>query len=208
MPKVVDHEERREEIVQAAIEILSTGGPSMLTMEAVGRKLGGSTRMVNHYYPSRGDLLADLGPRLRERWARDLQAVDTGSADARRRLRAFLVWRLAHDTLRRASERAFLALLWVPSEDAASASAFHERGSEWMRGQIALRLAGIVAHEDVDSMVDILQTSVSGILVAAEENPDRWPPEREVAVVDRLLEMLGLAPEKELVGTRTEESEV
>ena len=196
MPKIVDHDERREMIIQSALEVLSEGGPRMLTMRGLAARLGGSLRVVNHYYPSRRSLLEDLEPRMTERWEEDLKQLDAESCSPRSRLRSFLIWALATDEEDRIAERAWISLLSAPPEDADSVATLHAHGALWMRRQIEKRLEGLVPLEALESTTDQLQIATRGIVVTAEENPDLWPAGRQIAAIEGLLRLLGLADEK------------
>ena len=156
MPKTVDHDERREEIAQAAIEILAQGGPRMLTMRALARKLGGSLRLVNHYYPTRRALLEGLQEQMDQGWQAELDSMDALQVDARTRLRNFLTWSLSLDESSRVEERAWLSLLAVPPQDRASVATLHANGAGWMRAHLAARLDGLVDAGRLDEPTSAL----------------------------------------------------
>jgi AcrR family transcriptional regulator len=198
MPKTVDHDERRDEIVRAAIEILAEGGPRMLTVRALARKLGGSLRLVNYYFPTRHALLEGLQHQLDEAWQSELDRLDASSADARTRLRSFLIWALSLDEQARTEERAWLSLLSVPPQDQASVATLHAHGARWMRAHLSARLEGLVARKRLEETTDLLHAAVRGIIVTSEENPEAWPPDYQVAVLDGFLRPLELLPDQPL----------
>ena len=58
MPKVVDHDERRRDIVLAALRVIARGGVSAATMREIAREAGYSTGMVVHYFDSKEQLMS------------------------------------------------------------------------------------------------------------------------------------------------------
>lgn len=57
MPKVVDHDQRRSELADAALDIVATQGIKAVTVKAVAERSGWSTGVINHYFRSHHDLL-------------------------------------------------------------------------------------------------------------------------------------------------------
>ncbi|TDD34110.1 TetR/AcrR family transcriptional regulator [Saccharopolyspora elongata] len=57
MPKIVDHDQRRAELADAALDIIAKDGIKALTLRAVAEAAGWSTGVVNHYFSSHHDLL-------------------------------------------------------------------------------------------------------------------------------------------------------
>jgi len=52
----VDHEDRRREIVRAAIEVVKKHGYQGLTLRSLAAQMGGSSTLVTHYFRSRRNL--------------------------------------------------------------------------------------------------------------------------------------------------------
>ena len=57
MPKIVDHEERRRQLADAAARVAIRDGVEALTIRAVAREARCSTGALAHYYGSKDDLL-------------------------------------------------------------------------------------------------------------------------------------------------------
>lgn len=57
MPKIVDHDARRRELVRAAWRVVGRDGLDGLTTRAVAREAGWSTGVLAHYFTNREDLL-------------------------------------------------------------------------------------------------------------------------------------------------------
>lgn len=70
MPKIVDHAQRRREIVTAVWSIVARHGLEGVTLRAVAAEAGISAGRVQHYYATRADLVRD-GCRLMVEGARE-----------------------------------------------------------------------------------------------------------------------------------------
>lgn len=57
MPKIVDHEARRDEIAQIACRVVATHGFEHATVARIARAAGYTTGMVAHYYVSKQDII-------------------------------------------------------------------------------------------------------------------------------------------------------
>lgn len=57
MPKIVDHQRRREEIAGTTASLIAAGGTGSVTFEAVGRAMGTTTGAVTHYFADKDELI-------------------------------------------------------------------------------------------------------------------------------------------------------
>ncbi|OZM71625.1 TetR family transcriptional regulator [Amycolatopsis antarctica] len=72
MPRTADHDQRRRQIASAVRALIAEAGLDAATMASVAREAGFSVGLVQHYFPSKDDLLlftyrqvmADVGARL------------------------------------------------------------------------------------------------------------------------------------------------
>ena len=58
MPKVVDHAERRRELVEASWNVIANDGIESLTMRRVASAAGCTTGRISHYFSNREELLS------------------------------------------------------------------------------------------------------------------------------------------------------
>ena len=56
MPKVVDHSQRRVEIIEAASRVIVRSGLNGMTIREVAREAGVSNGVIDHYFDSRDDI--------------------------------------------------------------------------------------------------------------------------------------------------------
>lgn len=109
MPKIVDHDARRSEIVDAVIGVVHRDGYGGVSVRAVAEEAGWSTGAIRHYFASQPELIAfamaDLAERARVRIDRRGQhATDLDG------LVALLEEVLPLDATRRAESEMWLAL--------------------------------------------------------------------------------------------------
>ena len=66
MPKVVDHENRRDQIAEAAGRVMASRGVEALTLRDIAQETGFSPGILTHYFRNREELLAHTSRYLRE----------------------------------------------------------------------------------------------------------------------------------------------
>jgi AcrR family transcriptional regulator len=59
MPKIVDHEARREHIAQIVADMLATVGVEQTTIREISRQSGYSRGFIEHYFHSKEELISD-----------------------------------------------------------------------------------------------------------------------------------------------------
>jgi AcrR family transcriptional regulator len=57
VPKIVDHEQRRAELVEALWRVIATGGMEAVTIRSVAAQAGWSRGIVEHYFRDRDELV-------------------------------------------------------------------------------------------------------------------------------------------------------
>lgn len=185
MPRQVDHDERRRSIARAARRVLTREGPSGLTMRALAQELGGSLTLVTHYYPTRTDLLADIPVQLAADWREELAALEATSTDPMARLRTLLEWLMPTTDEGLEDEQVRFALL-ADRNDAESAAIlvhFDRVVRELLRNHVV----GLVASDVVDITVDLLRAFTNGVVLDTVMDPDGWPAQRQLDLLDQLL---------------------
>lgn len=106
MPKIVDHDARRTELLNEALPLFANAGYTGLSMRSLAAGLGVSTGTLYHYFPNKSDLFTAM---MRSIAAHNIAAVlsdlvpDSSLEERAALLRAFVVANA--DTLRQS--------LWV-----------------------------------------------------------------------------------------------
>ena len=176
----------------ATLEILAERGPNGLSFRAVAQRMGGSTTLVTHYFPSRQALLDGLAE-LVSRWPEELSEIEADTENPRIRLQLFLRWMVPHDAEGQLTERGRVSLI---SEHDVRLRTQHlfDTWDERIRELLRERVEGLVPDDRVQATVDLLRTITNGLTLSAVERADIWPADRQFAVIDDALAVLGLLP--------------
>lgn len=191
MPRYVNHEERRRQLVEAAMVVLGEQGLQGFSLRNVARRLGGSVTVVTHYYKSRQELLDDMATSMLSWWEADLARLTAQTDDPAQRLRALLEWLLPLTPEDLVIERGRINLLADTNEPLSTRHLF-DAWDRRMRGFMRQHVTELVEPERVEPTVDLLRTITNGLVLSVIERPDSWPPERLLAVLDDALGVIGL----------------
>jgi AcrR family transcriptional regulator len=87
MPRVIDHEEQRAEILDGCFDLFARRGYGAVTMRGAARELGVSTGTLYHYFEGKEDLFRRMFERNARRDVVEAEALITDGDDLRARLR-------------------------------------------------------------------------------------------------------------------------
>jgi len=90
MPKLVDHDQRREEVAEAAWRVIGRDGLEGATLREIAREAGFTTGVIQHYFRDRDELLAFAASLISEQSAQRLQVAIADHPVGRARLTALL----------------------------------------------------------------------------------------------------------------------
>lgn len=143
MPKIVDHDERRRQIVEALIRQAGREGLHAVTMRSVAAEAGVSLRLVQYYFISKGELmhaaLRHLERQSRERWAARLAGQEHGRS-VRDYLEAFAAEALPGDGQSRTFHLLWTSFALLSLTDPDLARQPFVAGPQRLEGEIADRL--------------------------------------------------------------------
>lgn len=195
MPVTVDHDVRRREVAEAVWRVLADTGFAGLSLRAVAKEMGATTGLLTHYFRSKRELVQHALEVVHERTVprmREAETPDHGVDGLRVRLRAVLV----DDD----DEATVLSKVWVGFWDLALAdaelslaeAARYERWRQRLRPLVdeAIAAGELAAGRDRETVVDVLTAFTHGLVVQALFDPERFPAERQYAVLDELLTAL------------------
>jgi AcrR family transcriptional regulator len=202
MPKTVDHELRREELLEAVWRVVARDGLEGATVRGMARETGWSVGVLSHYFKDKDDILRSALElalqRIEARW--ETQLADLGPLEA---LRALVLDNLPLDD-ERELETKFLMNYWSRAirEDVPQP---RRRGPELIDRLTALIEQGVQEGEIATEVVpedaaEILLGLIDGFSLHSLLDPERLSPERQVALVEGELDRLssshhsGLAP--------------
>ncbi len=192
MPKVVDHDERRERIAEAAWRVIEREGPDGANLRRIAREAGYTTGVVTHYFRDKRDLMAFAFGLVVERSTSRMAgaAAEAGAEGALAQL-------LPLDEERRRETTVWLALMGSSLSDPDLAAELRRRYRRAREATLPMFREALVEAQagDPDDVADELLAAVDGITVDALTDPERFPPERQMALLRRALARLGLAVE-------------
>jgi AcrR family transcriptional regulator len=193
MPARGDHDARRADVSEAVWRVLAARGFGGLTLRAVAAEMGASTGLLTHYFPSKRALVRhalDVAEERTETRDRRIPA-DQG----RPALRAALL-----DVLPLSEASTAMNRVWVSFWDAAlgdadlgtSQTTRYARWRDRLRPhvEVAQRRGELPAAADADDLVASAAAFAHGLVVQALFDPDRFPPQRQVDLLDRFLDRL------------------
>jgi len=191
MPRFVDHDVRKRDIVRATLEILAESGTGGLSFRAVAARLGGSTTLVTHYFPNQDALFAEVASSSLEQWVEEIDELDQRGRTPEERLQNLLVWLMPVTPLGLTQERARINLLSSQLLGVGHRTALEEWDVK-IRSVLRSHLEELVPQADVERTVELLRVTISGVVLTVVEHPDSWPVERQLAIVEHLMLLLGI----------------
>jgi AcrR family transcriptional regulator len=177
MPKVVDHEQRREELAAAVWRLASREGLDAVTIRGVAAEAGWSTGALHHYFAEKEELLLFAFQTVAGRLGRRVEEARAAGGGPLEQARELLAIGLPLDEERRDETRVWFAFLGLALTRPALARAQRLAYQAWRR-LVADALRDAQEQGDVDAGVDVereaagLVALVDGIAVQASFDPD------------------------------------
>ncbi|HET7757640.1 MAG TPA: TetR family transcriptional regulator C-terminal domain-containing protein [Steroidobacteraceae bacterium] len=193
MPKIVDHEQRRDQIALVACRVVAGYGFDRATIVRIAREAGYTTGMIAHYFDTKQEIIVAALRLILRRIEERLTAAAEGESTPD--LLVLLSEALPLDATR-FTECAF----WIAFWGQMSADTRLKRINAWMHREY-LRLferclarawsewRRFNAHTREQVLRSVL-TFVNGLTASAVANPGDWPPARQVAQLKLQLELL------------------
>jgi AcrR family transcriptional regulator len=196
MPKVVDHEQRRDELAEAVWRLAARQGLEGITVRGVAEEAGCSTGALVHYFRDKEELLLFAFRTVADRVGRRLAEAEERTSDPLELARALLVEGLPLDRERQEEVRLWFAFLGLALTRPTLARAQRLTYRAWrervaghlLRAQEAGRLR---ADFDCATEAAALVALVDGVAVQAMFEPRRFTRERQLELVDARLAELG-----------------
>ncbi|GAB3622520.1 TetR/AcrR family transcriptional regulator [Mariniluteicoccus endophyticus] len=200
MPKIVDHEARREELAGAVWRLVGRAGITGASVRAVAAESGWSMGAVRHYFSTQDELLGFaievMTRRIQERITALYTEEPTARGDASRAA-ATLEQMLPMDADRRVEVLVWLAYMArARSDDALDGF----RQTSWNGSRLVCRTAVADAlglplprsHDErlpdtAERLVTRVHLVIDGLSVQGATYPEHWPAERLHAEVGDLL---------------------
>lgn len=191
MPRIVDHDARRADLVRALWEVVRRAGIHAVSVRSVASAAGTSPSALRHYFTTQDELLAfgltTVVERVTARIRPLLQRLE-GQAGAVVVLEQFLPL----DEERRIETAVYLAFIGRSPGNLALQRIRDETDALSLRAvRLAVQLladAGAVgAGRDLDAEAERLYALLDGLAMHGSLMPDRYPADRLRATLDRHL---------------------
>jgi AcrR family transcriptional regulator len=176
MPKIVDHEQRREELAAAVWRLAARDGLEAVTIRAVAAEAGWSTGALHHYFSDKEELLLFAFQTVADRVGRRVTAAREAAAEPLALVRELLAIGLPLDAERRAETRVWFAFLGLALTRPVLARAQRAAYRHWRR-LVADALREAQKRGELDRRVDVereaagLVALVDGLAVQATFEP-------------------------------------
>lgn len=183
MPAYVDHDKRRAELIEVAIDLIAEQGLEGASVRAIAGRAGYSTVVVSHYFRNKAELLRQAFEQTIEQTATRIDQAIASGADVATALEIFL----PIEPVASRTWKVWFAFWGVALSDRGYQQAQAMRGREGK--EIIRRL--------LDECSDIPETAaggrdmqsgrllalIAGIAAIATFDPDIWDAERQHAIL-------------------------
>lgn len=189
MPRAVDHEERREQIANAAWRVIEREGLEGTSLRDIAREAGHTTGVLSHYFRDKRELMAFAFQLVVERSTERIsRVIREGSVFEA------LAELLPLDEERRREATVWLVLMAASLSDPGLAEELRQRYGEARRAMMPVFQGALkrVRGENLEDVADELLAAVDGLTVDALTDPERYPPPRQLALLRRALSRRGL----------------
>jgi AcrR family transcriptional regulator len=203
MPKVVNHDARREEVAEATWRVIAAHGVDGATLREIAREAGFTTGVIHHYFRDRDELMAFAYELIAEQNAdklRDLlRTLPAGMPRVRASVEALVPRELKSGRV--ASLLGFWSSAVVNDRHRALNLASYGRFRALVREQVeeAIGVGDLPRHLDPDDTADQLIALGEGLFVRAALDPERYSSERRAHLISTSLAMFAAdsAPEED-----------
>ncbi|MHB1219685.1 MAG: TetR/AcrR family transcriptional regulator [Alphaproteobacteria bacterium] len=197
MPKIVDQEQRRQEIAEAVLRVVAREGVGGVTMRVVAVEAGWSTGVLNHYFENKQELLVG-GLREAARVAGRNMSRAMKERTGRDCLRVVIEEGMPLDERREALCRIFF-FFWAEGVSDPNLAAELATYYDWWRDLIRQAIQrcqaeGWLRNRDPEILAEMLVAVADGVAVQAMFNKRTVGKRRQRRHVEEWLEILEARP--------------
>ncbi len=178
MPKIVDHEERRRAIASAAVDAIAANGLTGVKLTDIARMAGVTTGSIAHYFSDKDAVLAAALEEVCTRLFIEIGQPDNPPSVAE------IATTLPTSEEKRKEWKVWLAY-WGRAPHSPALSQIHRQYYAEIEAAVAEDMEGI--HPDPHLAAAAIIAAVDGIGMRATLEPELWPEERQVALLDQLI---------------------
>jgi TetR/AcrR family transcriptional regulator, transcriptional repressor of bet genes len=195
MPKLVDHDQRREDLALLTLDVIRTVGIERTTIREIARRGGLSLGVITHYFSSKDEMVAFAFRWLSEQTFAALEGLAADHPPGLPRLEAAL-------EMQSRSGKPSAVGLWLSLWDRAVRNArfakehraFYARWRGYVRTclQDAVSLNQI-GNADLDAAADLIVVTVDGLWLGSAFEPARFSAARRRLLLRRQIDALTAA---------------
>jgi AcrR family transcriptional regulator len=191
MPKIVDWDERRDEILSATWKVIARDGITAATIRAIAKEAGCSRGILGHYFDDKADILGSALLLSHRRVGARMAAAASGLAGLRA-LRAVMLEALPLDDRRDLEAQIEISFWGRALGNAALSDLQHsefERLCGRLRGHLqeAAEIGELRDDCDLGLATHELVVLIDGLSAQRVLYPDRVTPQRQTQMLDRLV---------------------
>ena len=194
MPKIVDHAERRREVLDATWRVIARSGLDTATTRAIAEEAGYSIGVLTHYFSDKQDILVSAH-RLAFARARERILAATRTCSGIAALRLAMLEALPLDDERFVEAQVDVSFLGqsVSNEYLRGIRSASYQGSRRLWGGFLDQAAAageLTEDADLPRLVDDVVGMVDSLSIQAIVDPDHMTPDHQVLLVDRFLDRI------------------
>ncbi|MEU7529973.1 TetR/AcrR family transcriptional regulator [Saccharothrix sp. NPDC042600] len=191
MPKVIDHDQRRREIIEVAKRLIAEGGFEAATMRSIVTAAGFANGALKHYFAGKDEIIAATFESVLQETAEQLSTMDVpaGPLDA---LRGFIEAVMPLDAHRITSARVLLVLWEHSVANPDLARRYRDLLTTW-RAELVARIAAAwtaASRAEVEVLADEIISATIGANVASLMHPVGDLVDRYHAYVESVMRRL------------------
>ena len=194
MPKIIDHDQRRREIVEVAKRIILKGGFEAATMRSIAAEAGFANGALKHYFPGKESIVAATFETILAQMSEGVQEAGSAPEHAEAALRGFLEGTIPRDPEQIAAGRVLLALWEYAMSNEQLAELYRSHLRSWRTSLVermeAARDEGAIRDQDFTPLANEYISSAVGATVINLMYPDGDRIADYLAYIDQFLARL------------------
>jgi AcrR family transcriptional regulator len=198
LPKIVDHEERREEVIAAVWRVIARDGLDSSTIRSIAKETGSSAGVLSHYFKDKDEILT-FALKLSHRRIRERQNRKLANLKGAEALRELVLDNLPLDEERELETRLEIGY-WARSLTRAEVTEVQRAEA----GVLRKRMIDVIIEAQQQGEINIAETAakiaerllalIDGLSLHALLYPERVPPETQIAMIDDEFAKMRAAP--------------
>jgi AcrR family transcriptional regulator len=191
MPKIVDHEAKKEQIAGATWRVVLRDGMKGATVRGIAKEAGMSLGALRHYFSTQDELLAYAMQLVRERATARIETVANGDLPPKQKVLGILCELVPLNEDTRAEMEVWFAYIFSLGRRADSLNIQQDIYLGLRRLVEQLAFYGLLRDGlDLELTVETLYSLVDGVAAHAFLEPSRLSKERIVAVLTSYIDSI------------------